>query len=588
METRGTDDSPAAVDDVRPAQVESAAPPPPQDVFDMGTPAPAPSSVAARQVMSLKPVQLAFGLALIMAVMAWIEFGFGKIHLSASFRQWPPVRASVESDSPAILDNDGYYHIRWSKMLRESFPHLPPFKSLPLTTLNEQDYVDHHYLFHVFLIPFTFGDLRLGAKWAAVVFSSLGILSLFALLVSYNVRHLWLWLAPLVASSEPFLYRMSMTRAPALSLALIGVGTYLILKRKHVWLAALSFAFVWFYSLFPLILLFALAYSVTVYLAERRIDLWGALASASGILAGLVINPYFPKNWKLLFEHVVMKITVGSDYSVDVGVEWYPYETWTMITYSAVAFAVYFAALVAFDYRKRERDLKPLFFLIISAGLLLMALKSRRFIEYWPPFAVLFAAFTIGPELERIDGSWFRRTRDRIIAAAAAAVVGIAAVVTIITTIWQAHADVKSEQNPYAYRGASEWIAANTPPGSMIFNTDWDDFPMLFYFNPGNDYIVGLDPSYLYDRDKELWKLYASITLGEESNPAPLIRERFGAEYVFTDNGHADFLDVAAESGDFTTVYNDAYTTVLRLRPPGEAQPQKVEAGETGPDSSDN
>src|SRR6185503_8735599 len=145
------------------------------------------------------------------------------------------------------------------------------------------------------------------------------------------------------------------------------------------------------------------------------------------------------------------------------------------------------------------------------------------------------------------------------------------AVAAMATTIWQAHAEVKSEQDPYAYRGASEWIAAHTPPGSMIFNTDWDDFPMLFYFNPANTYIVGLDPSYLNDRDKELWSLYARITLGEEDAPASLIRERFGAEYVFTDNGHTDFLDIARDSGDFETVYKDAYTTVLRVRSPEEA-----------------
>ena len=504
------------------------------------------------RLTALKPVQVIAAFVIIIAVMGWIEWG-----------------------GPAILDNDGYYHIRWSKMLRESFPQLPPFKALPLTTLNEQDYVDHHYLFHLFLTPFTFGDLRTGAKLAAIVFSSLGLLSLFALLVTFDVRYRWLWLAPLVASSEPFLYRMSMTRAPALSLALLGLGTHLILKRKHVWLALLSFAFVWFYSLFPLILAFALAYAAAIYMAERRFDLWGVLASASGIVAGLLINPYFPKNLSLLYQHILMKINTTSGYAIDVGVEWYPYDSWVMLISSAVACAIYFAGLLAFDYRSRARDAKPLFFLIVSVMLLLMALKSRRFIEYWPPFAVVFAAFTFSPRLDQIDTSWLARTSDRVIAAVAAAVVTIAAIGTMIGTVLQAHEDVKSEADPNAYRGASEWIAENTPPGSMIFNTDWDDFPMLFYYNPNSTYIVGLDPTYLYDRDKDSWKLYASITLGEEENPAPLIRERFGAGYVFTDNGHKEFLSIADESGDFEVVYKDSYTTVLRLRSPDEPRPKQ-------------
>lgn len=513
---------------------------------------PAPLLPLSPSPLLRSTLEIAAGLALILTVMGWIEFG-----------------------GPAILDNDGYYHIRWSAMLRENWPHLPAFKALPLTSLNEQSYVDHHYLFHVLLIPFTLGDLRMGAKLAAVVFSSLGIVSMFALLVVYRIRYRWLWLAPLIAGSEHFLYRMSMTRAPSFSLALLGVGTYLILKRKHRWLAALSFVFVWSYSLFPLILVFAIAYSVAVYLSERRIDLWGALASFVGIVAGLVINPYFPKNLSLLREHVLMKYT--STYAVPVGVEWDPYDAWVMLGISAVAFAVYLIGLLAFQYRERARDLKPLFFLIVSVLLLLMTFKSRRFIEYWPPFAVLFAAFTMIPRLERVNFAWLARTRDRAIAAVAAAVVTLAAILWMGGCIWQARQDVKSELDPFAYRGAGEWLAANTLPGTMVFNTDWDDFPILFYYSPNNTYAAGLDPTYLHNRDPELWKLYSTITLGEEDTPAPLIRDKFGAEYVFTDNEHPDFMQIAEDSGDFEKVYEDQFTTVLRVRKPDEPRPRKDE-----------
>jgi len=500
----------------------------------------------------LGPLQITAGFVLIFGVMAWIEFG-----------------------GPAILDNDGYYHIRWAAMLRESFPHLPAFKALPLTTLDEQHYVDHHYLFHVLLIPFTFGDLRFGAKLAAVVFSSLAIVSMFALLVAYRVRYRWLWLLPIVASSEPFLYRFSMTRAPSLSLALLGVGTYLILKRKHVWVGLLSFVFVWAYSLFPLMLAFAVLYSVTVYLAECRIDLWSALASAIGIAMGLVINPYFPKNLALFREHLFMK--AGGAYAVDVGVEWYPYETWVIVGSSALAFVIYFVALLAFDYRERARDLKPLFLLLVSAMLLLMAFKSRRFIEYWPPFAILFAAFTITPRIAQINYKSLVRTRDRVIAATAAAIVTMAVIVSLGFSVWQARQDVKSEDDPFAYKGAAEWIAANTPPGSLIFNTDWDKFPMLFHYNPNNTYIVGLDPTYMYDRDHELWKVYADITLGNEENPAPIIRDRFGCEFVVTPNAETDFMQVCNDSGDFERVYEDRFATVLRVKEADEPRPKKDE-----------
>lgn len=473
------------------------------------------------------------------------------------------VLAFIQFGGPAILDNDGYYHIRWSRLLLESAPSLPEFRWLPLTDLNEQDYADHHFLYHVLLGPFTLGDLRFGAKLAAIIFSAIGLASLFGLLVSNRVPYRWLWLGPLIASSEPFLYRMSMTRAPGFSLGLLGTAAYLMLRRKPIWVALLAFLFVWTYSLFPLILVLSLAHTVAVYVNERRVDLTAFLVSGSGILAGLILNPYFPKNLSLFVKHVSMKLRF--EYSVDVGVEWYPYETWFFLGGSLIAFMLFFLALLAFDSRKKPEREQTVFFLIVSTVFLILAFRSRRFIEYWPPLAVLFAAFSITPRLKELDVGRFRKTRDLAIASVAAAICVVFAVTALVAAVVQARRDVETEADPYAYRGAAEWLEENTPPGSMVFNTDWDDFPMLFYYNTSNVYVVGLDPTYLYNRDPGLWKLYASVTLGEEPDPGPIIRDRFGAEYVFTDNEHDAFLQAAYGSGNFKTVYSDRYTTVLRV-----------------------
>ena len=56
-----------------------------------------------------------------------------------------------------------------------------------------------------------------------------------------------------------------------------------------------------------------------------------------------------------------------------------------------------------------------------------------------------------------------------------------------------------------------------------------------------------------------------------------LISERFGAEYVFTDSAHTDFMQVVEDSGDFEKVYEDKFATVLRVRKPDEPRPKKEE-----------
>jgi hypothetical protein len=122
-----------------------------------------------------------------------------------------------------------------------------------------------------------------------------------------------------------------------------------------------------------------------------------------------------------------------------------------------------------------------------------------------------------------------------------------------------------SEAHDY-YRAGASWMRANIPAGQVVFNTDWDDFPRLFYYDSSHYYVSGLDPSYLFDKDPDLSRLYDRITLGKEEDPAPLIRDRFGARYVFSDNTHHDFFAIARSSGWFDIVYEDAQCTILYIR----------------------
>jgi hypothetical protein len=461
----------------------------------------------------------------------------------------------IEFAGPAIVDNDGYYHIRWSWMLRHAAPHLPRFEWLPLTVLRAPGYVDHHFLFHVLLTPFTSGDLRVGAKLAAPFFSAVALTVLFALLVAYRVRFRWFWLALLAAGSEQFLYRMSMTRAPSLSLALLAAGVWLILRRRLGLLALLTFAFVWSYSMFPLMVIFAFAYAVTVYLCERRIDLGALWATMIGAALGLVINPYFPRDLILMWQHVRMVGT--STTGVDPGAEWFPFDTWETLTWNVAVCAACFVALLAFDYRKRRDDSKPLFFLMLATLFLVFNLRWSRFVEYWPPFAVLFAAFTLSGAVPEVRGRLHRLGMAALV---------LATGVALVMNIREARSDVGTETDPTAMRGAAEWVAQHTPAGSLVFNTDWDEFPMLFYYNQRNTYVCGLDPRYLSEANPDLGKLYESIKNGKQEHPGQVIRKRFGAEYVVTDNSKDDFLQAARASGDFDTVYSDPDALVLHVR----------------------
>jgi hypothetical protein len=73
----------------------------------------------------------------------------------------------------------------------------------------------------------------------------------------------------------------------------------------------------------------------------------------------------------------------------------------------------------------------------------------------------------------------------------------LAVIVSIAGAISPAREAI-DKSKPYGlYANASLWLEKNTPAGSRVFQTDWDDFPRLFFYNTHNTYLIGLDPTYL-------------------------------------------------------------------------------------------
>lgn len=632
-------------------------------------------------------------------------------------------------------DFDAYYHFRWSQMLLDGmrsgdFP--PAFEALPLTTLNRDDYVDHHFLFHVLQIPFTqFGDTeawaavifalclllsplvyrlaarlvrggdttvvpvatavmagfavamallqvrasaaarygvaalalavmfgceRLAARlvrgrgaraaavfaaaafavfvpllfyWAAVLyqirtgsyqqgdwhtdfhfgaklgtwlFASVAVFACYWVVLRYRLRYPVVWLLALLGCSTPFLYRMNMGKAMSVSIVLLVVGIHLLFQRKYIWLLPLSFVFALTYDMFALLGVAAVVWAAVIFWSERRIE-WRPVAwVAAGSIAGFIINPYFPQNFMLMYDHIMMKVTT-KEFSTAVGGEWYPYDTWEFLGNCFIAAVAQVVGYIAFNGSDRKLTQRTLFLLLFSTLLMVVNARWKRFSEYWPPFAVLFAAFSLQPLLEgarayaarlpaevldELQPFLDRHERPADVARARRertleyGLASVAAVALGFAAVWCARVtsnDIKGMAGPDEYRGGMEWVTKNVPEGEIIFNTDWDDFPKLFFYSPRHAYASGLDPTYLLDRNRPLSELYGDIGTGKVEDPAPIIRERFGARYVFSDDEHESFRNLALDSGWFDEVYADDNCSVLRIRD-ARGEPAPLPAGD--------
>ncbi len=167
------------------------------------------------------------------------------------------VLAGLQFVTPNLIGNDSYFHIRYAEVLRQAgvrgFP--PPFPWLPLTILAPDRYADHHMLFHVWLVPFTLGDLRLGGKLAGLAGATAFVAAFTWFLRREGVGLLPLAILALGASSADLLFRLDMTRVQALSLVCLLAGFHCALHDRRVALAVVGCLYAWLYDGFPLLFL---------------------------------------------------------------------------------------------------------------------------------------------------------------------------------------------------------------------------------------------------------------------------------------------------------------------------------------------
>jgi hypothetical protein len=468
----------------------------------------------------------------------------------------------IQFSTPDLLDNDGYYHIKLAYLMRTDGLK-PDFPWLPLSILNQREFYDHHFLFHVVLIPFTFGDLRSGAKIASILFASLAFLSMWYLLKKQHVTYPSLWAFGLTAVSEAFIYRMSIPRAQSLSLAVLLLGLDALLRKKYRRLAVLSFFYVWLYDAFPLMLVFAGFYVLAAWLLERKLDLKPMIYAAAGIGLGMAINPYFPFNILFTIQHILPKLIETTN--VSVGNEWYPYTTAQILQNSPIALTALISGVLALGLQQKRLDLRSLvaFFLVSMFGLMLF--QARRFIEYFPPFALLFAVFAWEPLIQQFKLQNQTQPRRNLRSQLPAIVMMVIFLPGSLLTFHTASKGMQTAKPYEYYAGASAWLEDNTPAGERIFQTDWDDFPRLFYYNTHNTYLIGLDPTYMLLYNAELYNLWVDITRGDIQEPSDPILNIFGAQYVLTDLRHRDFIAQAERDAGMVEVYRDEFAIVYRL-----------------------
>jgi hypothetical protein len=117
------------------------------------------------------------------------------------------------------------------------------------------------------------------------------------------------------------------------------------------------------------------------------------------------------------------------------------------------------------------------------------------------------------------------------------------------------------------YQASTNWLKNNTEKQSTIMHADWDQWPMLFYYNDRNYYITGLDFSFMYFYNPTLQKKYTDITKGDlKDNLAQEIKKNFGAQYILLEKTrHAKLNENIKKDQKIFLVFEDQYFLIYKI-----------------------
>lgn len=488
--------------------------------------------------------------------------------------------------APTFKDPDSFYHMKMSLIMMNRHAAIVDFPWLQFTTLKDA-FVDHHFLYHIFLIPFfLLFDTVVGMKIATVILAGATIVLFYVFTRSLQIRYAF-FLSLLLLFTNGFSFRMGLSKAPSVGFLFLVGGFLLMLHQQHRLLVILSFFFVWSYGGFLLMPIvggvFALVNLFTTYLEKEKLptakeavqQCMPFLSTLCGTIAGLIIHPSFPQHFKFYWQQIIQIGLINYTEAIGVGGEWYPFPVQDLITGNILLTSILLIALIAFfaTFKKQTAGSRVAF--IMTTIFFLFTLKSHRYIEYYVPWGYIFSALALHASglLEQLPAI-IRRTKKGLLGETFPRTVAFLTVIYIafiipglmITDARRLYHSLHEGVPITRFEKSGAWLRDHATKGDIVFHNDWDDFPALFYNVARARYIVGLDPTFMYNYNRDLYWKWVHVTTGEtKDNLLEIIQGDFDARFVIVDVDHTRMYNNIITDGRFKIAYEDEEVTIFRV-----------------------
>ncbi len=497
--------------------------------------------------------------------------------------------------SPAnIVGADSFYHAKIAQLIEKQ----GLIKDFPWTqfTTYSKLFVDHHFGYHGILSlflkipsPKNLGPIStelepiLKTKIATAFLAALFFLMFFLFLKKSKTKIPLFWTFSLLTISS-FISRLSLIRAPAISLIFLIAGIYTILKKKYFLLLIVSFLYVWFYGAWPLILIAVLIYILSYAIKNKSFkklfclkNLKLFLFSGIGIVLGLIINPYFPKTFPFYYFQTIQIAILGTS-NVAIGGEWYPPDFFDLLVNVLPVLLTWLISISWFIIKNKKQKVREWFLMLLSIFFFFYTLKSQRNIDYFIPLAVIFSAVMFSQIIQLTNWKKIKSDIYNFFDSSQKETYSISSIILIFVTIFfmgfyissgilRPYKSYQKSENISHLQSPLNWLKNNSKPGEIVYHQSWDMFPRLFYFNHKNYYINGLDQNFFYVSNEEKYKVWEKIH-DKKVNPKELnntLKNNFNASYIISDKKQDKDFDKLYKKAGLKQIYTSPNANIYKI-----------------------
>jgi hypothetical protein len=115
------------------------------------------------------------------------------------------------------------------------------------------------------------------------------------------------------------------------------------------------------------------------------------------------------------------------------------------------------------------------------------------------------------------------------------------------------------------YENVGRWMQRHIPAGETIYHAYWSDSAIFICLNPKNNYIVVLDPIFMFYHYSNEYTAYWKLKYGTVKNPHKLLQTTFKANYGYANKRCWLARAAMHDTDNFEILYEDERGIVFKV-----------------------